>query len=57
MKLTQEQVLGILRHVLTTIGGVMVSKGVMEETMMVEATGAIITLIGVIWSVASKRKA
>jgi hypothetical protein len=57
MKLNREQFLGILRHVLTTLGGIMVTKGVIDETMAVEATGAIITLIGVIWSVASKQKA
>jgi len=54
--MTQEQGLGILRHALTFIGGILVMKGVIEETTFTEISGAIITLVGGIWSVISKNK-
>jgi hypothetical protein len=57
MKLTQEQVLGIVRHILTFGGGILVAKGLLDEGMVAEISGAVITLIGAIWSIVAKNKA
>jgi hypothetical protein len=57
MKLTQQQVLGIIRHILTFGGGIVVAKGYADDTAVTEITGAIITLIGAIWSIVAKNKA
>ena len=57
MKLTQEQVLGIVRHILTFGGGILVAKGLLDEGMVTEISGAVITLIGAIWSIVAKNKA
>ncbi len=57
MKLTQEQVLGIVRHILTFGGGILVTKGLLDEGMVSEISGAVITLIGAIWSIVEKNKA
>jgi hypothetical protein len=57
MKLTQEQVLGIVRHILTFGGGILVTKGLLDEGMVTEISGAVITLIGAIWSIVEKNKA
>jgi hypothetical protein len=57
MKLTQEQVLGIVRHILTFGGGILVTKGLLDEGMVTEISGAVITLIGAIWSIVAKNKA
>ncbi len=50
----QEQILGIIRHVLTFVGGIAIAKGVIDEAMFTQISGAIVTLIGSIWSVISK---
>jgi hypothetical protein len=57
MKLTKEQVLGIVRHILTFGGGILVTKGLLDEGMVTEISGAVITLIGAIWSIVAKNKA
>lgn len=57
MKLTKEQVLGIVRHTLTFVGGVLVTKGLIDDAMATEIIGGIITLVGTVWSVVEKAKA
>jgi hypothetical protein len=57
MKLTKEQVLGIIRHTLTFVGGVLVTKGLIEEGMVQEIIGGVISLTGTIWSVVAKNNA
>lgn len=56
MKLTKEQILGILRHVLTFGGGILVMKGLVDESTWAEITGGVITLVGSVWSVVEKHK-
>lgn len=46
---------GLIRHVLTTAGGVLAANGWLAESDVNTAVGAIVTLIGVVWSVAAKR--
>ena len=54
---TQDTVLnGIVRHVLTAVGGALVTKWVMGETELEMAIGAGITIAGVIWSALAKKK-
>lgn len=52
----KEQVLGIIRHVLTFAGGILVAKGLASEALSQELVGATITLIGGIWSIIEKNK-
>jgi len=54
MKLTREQVLGIIRHTLTFVGGILVTKGLIDETAVTEIIGGVVTLTGTIWSVIAK---
>jgi hypothetical protein len=54
MKLTKEQVLGIIRHTLTFVGGILVTKGMLDETTVTEIIGGVITLTGAIWSIVAK---
>lgn len=56
MKFTQEEVLGIIRHTLTFIGGIAVSKGLIDDSTLTQAVGAIMTLSGLAWSIITKRK-
>lgn len=50
----KETLLGIVRHALTTAGGVLITKGVVTATTLDQGVGALLTLAGVAWSVASK---
>lgn len=55
MKLTKEQILGIVRHALTFVGGIVVMKGFVDETMVTEIIGGVMTLVGAVWSVIDKK--
>ena len=57
MKLTKEQVLGIVRHTLTFVGGIVVMKGIVDEGTVTEIIGGVMTLIGTVWSVVDKKTA
>ena len=50
----KEQALGIVRHTLTFLGGLLITKGLIDESMAQELSGAVLTLVGGIWSVAVK---
>jgi hypothetical protein len=56
MKLTKEQVLGIVRHTLTFVGGIVIMKGLVDEATVTEIIGGVMTLTGTIWSVIDKNK-
>jgi hypothetical protein len=47
-------VLGLLRHVLTALGGVLVSKGVFSADLFEQLIGALMTIVGGVWSAAQK---
>ena len=47
---------GLIRHLLTTVGGSLVAKGYIGESELELTAGAIATLIGVIWSAIAKRR-
>jgi hypothetical protein len=49
--MNKEQVLGIIRHTLTFVGGILIIKGVATEAMTEEVIGAVITAIGTVWSI------
>lgn len=54
MKLSKEQILGIIRHALTFAGGICVMKGIVDETMVTEIIGGTMALVGAIWSIVDK---
>ena len=53
--LTKEQYLGLLRHTLTFAGGVSITLGFADETVISEALGLTMSLVGVLWSLLSKK--
>lgn len=55
-ELVKQQTLGIIRHALTFIGGIIVMKGLLDEGSVSEISGLTMTFIGAIWSVLDKRK-
>jgi hypothetical protein len=52
----KDQVLGLIRHTLTFVGGIVVAKGLVDDVLFQEILGGVMTLIGGIWSVTSKNK-
>ncbi len=56
MKLTKEQIMGIIRHALTFVGGIVVMKGLVDEAVITEIIGGAITLTGAIWSIINKKE-
>jgi len=55
--MNKEQVLGIVRHVLTFAGGILMAKGFADEALAEELVGGLITVIGGAWSIVAKVKA
>lgn len=51
----KEMILGLVRHTLTFIGGILIMKGIVDEATFTEISGALITLIGGVWSVTIKK--
>jgi hypothetical protein len=49
--MNKEQVLGIIRHSLTFIGGLLIIKGIATDSAVQETIAAIITAVGAVWSV------
>lgn len=55
MKLSKEQIMGIIRHAFTFVGGIFVMKGLVSETMVLEIVGAAMTFTGAVWSIIDKK--
>lgn len=53
--MNKEQVLGIVRHLLTFVGGIVITKGLLDEALYTELVGGVMTLVGTIWSIVSKK--
>jgi hypothetical protein len=54
-KIMNDKVAGLIRHGLTFIGGYLVTDGIIDESTLTEVVGAIITLVGFIWSWKAKK--
>ena len=54
--MNSEQFQGILRHLLGAIGAFVIAKGLADENLVAQASGAIGTLAAVAWSVIDKTK-
>ena len=52
--MTREQMLGIVRHVATAIGGGLVVSGKLDESTMQEAVGALLAVAALVWSLWDK---
>lgn len=54
--MTQEQVSGVIRHVLSAVGGILIAKGLLSDGTWTELTGAGMALFSVIWSIVAKKQ-
>jgi len=55
--MNKETILGIVRHVLTFGGGFLVTSGSASSSEIEQGIGAVVTIIGVVWSILAKRAA
>jgi hypothetical protein len=53
--LNKYQIQGLIRHGLTAIGGALVLLGYLEESVVSEITGGIMTAVGFVWSYLEKK--
>lgn len=53
--MSRDMILGLLRHVLTLLGGVLVARGYTDDATMQTVAGAVVTLGGAVWSMLDKR--
>lgn len=51
-----KKIQGIVRHALTFGGGYLAAQGWVAEGMVPEIVGALMTLIGLVWSIAAPEK-
>jgi len=56
-KVMDAATLGIIRHVLTALGGYLVARGYLSESDVPEAVGAAITVGVMVWSYLKNRRA
>jgi hypothetical protein len=54
--MTKDQIFGVARHVLTFLGGFLIVKGYLDESLLNELIGGAITLAGTVWSIVDKNK-
>lgn len=47
---------GLVRHLLTTTGGALVAKGLITAPTLDTGVGAVITIVGILWSIYNKKK-
>ena len=50
------QISGVIRHIITTAGGALVTQGVIDSEGLNTVAGAVVVIIGVVWSLIAKKK-
>lgn len=54
--LSKDQILGLFRHVVTFAGGILVARGKLDPAAVESIVGALVTLVGVFFSMVSPEK-
>lgn len=52
--MSADAIMGFIRHILTFLGGLAVTKGLLDEGLVVELVGGVMTIVGVVWSFIDK---
>ena len=53
-KITKDSVFAFIRHTLTFVGGVLIVSGKGDAELVGQAGGAVVTAIGLVWSLIEK---
>lgn len=54
--MTKEQILGLIRHILTTLGGSGIALGSATQDEITAIVGGVVALVGVVWSYLAPEK-
>lgn len=54
--MNKEQKNGLIRHTLTFVGGLLLYNGLLNENEVQEGVSALMTIVGLVWSILEKRK-
>lgn len=57
LKMKTEEIGGVVRAIVSALGGYLVGKGLIDNETAMTLGGAIVPLVVAVWSVVSKRKA
>jgi len=52
----KQEILGIVRHILTTFGGIVVANGHATQDEVSAIIGGVIAAVGIAWSLLDKKK-
>lgn len=55
--MTQAQILGIVRAILTSAGGALITQGIVTDAQLNDVIGAILIVGGALWSYLQKKQA
>jgi len=53
--MNKDQKLGVIRHTLTFMGGILLAKGLVDESLLTDMIASIMVLVGGVWSLLDKR--
>jgi hypothetical protein len=56
MKIRKKELMGIVRHLLTFVGGIIMMMGIGSSEIIVEMVGSAVALSGLVWSIIEKNK-
>jgi hypothetical protein len=54
--MSKDMIMGLIRHTLTFMGGLLLAKGLVDESLLTDMIASIMVLVGGIWSMSSKGK-
>jgi len=52
----KDLILALVRHTLTFVGGLFIMKGIVDETIVTEVVGSVMSLTSVVWMTIEKLK-
>ena len=52
--MTKEKWFSVIRHTLTFVGGIMVMKGLVDESVAEQIIAGVMTLVGLVWGQVEK---
>jgi hypothetical protein len=52
--MSKDQKMGVIRHVLTFVGGIFLAKGIIDESTLTDVVASIMVLVGTAWSLWDK---
>ena len=55
-RITRERIEGLVRHTLTTLGGLLVAHGRLDETLVEPMVGIGLAGLGMLWSILEKAR-